>query len=1350
MDMDDDEAHSSMLEEEEQECDEPTPMDSTAPEGHQQPKSRLLITKLVMENFKSYGGVREIGPFHKCFSSIVGPNGSGKSNVIDAMLFVFGKRAKKLRLNKVSELIHRSETYPNLDAAKVSVHFVDIIDDQSSEDDYAEVPGTELVVTRTAYRNNTSKYQVDGKTATFTEVGALLRRRGIDLDNNRFLILQGEVEQIAMMKPKAEGPHDEGLLEYLEDIIGSNRHVEATEAAAKEVEERSEARAERLNRLKAAEKEKEALEGAKSEAEAFLQKERDLRKLRNVLYQICIAEAEGNAAEVAARREELARLQGVERARLAETEASLAEIEGTYEGMMAAYNAITAELARTKEEFAEYERKDIKYQEDLKYLRAQIKKLEAAAKRDAKAAAEAVARAEASEAALPDLEAARTRAEKRVAQADAALEAATAAARDETEELRSELEAKQAEAAPAAEAHAALQRQRETTACEAALVEDSVADARARLAATEAALRKLTDGDAAARAEIEEARSELEAGAARAAALAAEAAAHEAAEAAAAAAMARAVAAAEEARAAHEASAGVGGALKALLAAAAPGGPLAAAGIRGRLGALGAIDAEHDVAVSTACALLDHVVVDTSAGGAACVEYLRAHGAGRASFVILEQLGHLEAAMAADVAPPPRCRRLFDLVRPAHARYRAAFYLGLQDTLVAPDLDVATAVAYRGGRCVARVVTAAGQLIDRSGAMSGGGGAVRRGGMGSAAASEAAAAGAAVSAAEVERLAAAAAMAQAEVARVRTARGAARDEGRALAKRRAALEARLPRLALQTAATEDGAAQYRAQAAALREQCELAPEAAARLAALRAAIAKDDAALAKSAKALGKAEAAVAALQRAILEAGGEELKAATAEAERAAAALDAATTAIGAANVDAAAARRKGDKSAKDGAKKEAELEGVRERLKGVAAEFAALEEAAFAVMTAYETTREAADARKAELEKATAKYEECRARVAKIRGVEVDIAHQLEEYATTLSDNETKAKHWRAELAKLRRLHAAEHAEWGGGETDETDETDETETGTADQADDGGDGGAEESKGGDDAMDVDGCAAAGGDGGGVRRGGKGGGAGGVLEDLSAEALARRSKADVQFDIGALEAERDALRANVNMSALLEYRRKEGDYLARVRDLEAATDARNAARRRHEELRRRRLEEFMAGFGTITLKLKEMYQMITLGGDAELELVDSLDPFSEGIVFSVRPPKKSWKHIANLSGGEKTLSSLALVFALHHYRPTPLYVMDEIDAALDFKNVSIVANYIKERTKDAQFVIISLRNNMFELADRLVGIYKTNNITKSVTINPKQYAAMGAGAAAAAPRGAPLADRTNDSVPCN
>merc|ERR1719291_183910 len=190
-------------------------------------------------------------------------------------------------------------------------------------------------------------------------------------------------------------------------------------------------------------------------------------------------------------------------------------------------------------------------------------------------------------------------------------------------------------------------------------------------------------------------------------------------------------------------------------------------------------------------------------------------------------------------------------------------------------------------------------------------------------------------------------------------------------------------------------------------------------------------------------------------------------------------------------------------------------------------------------------------------------------------------------------------------------------------------------------------------------------------------------------------------------------------MGAIDAYRIKDIEYLNRLQDLQTCKKNRDDVRSEYEQCKTARFDSFMSGFSQITKKLKEMYQMITLGGDAELELVDSLDPFTEGIVFSVRPPKKSWKNISNLSGGEKTLSSLALVFALHYYKPTPLYVMDEIDAALDFKNVSLVGIYIKERTRNAQFIIISLRSNMFELADRLVGIYKTYNCTKSVTINP-------------------------------
>ena len=124
----------------------PTPIPEVEePKG---PKSRLVIHKMVLINFKSYAGKQVIGPFHKVrnngfcpllyssllfsiyqsFSAIVGPNGSGKSNTIDALLFVFGYRASKMRQGKLSELIHNSANYPDLDECSVEVHFREIID----------------------------------------------------------------------------------------------------------------------------------------------------------------------------------------------------------------------------------------------------------------------------------------------------------------------------------------------------------------------------------------------------------------------------------------------------------------------------------------------------------------------------------------------------------------------------------------------------------------------------------------------------------------------------------------------------------------------------------------------------------------------------------------------------------------------------------------------------------------------------------------------------------------------------------------------------------------------------------------------------------------------------------------------------------------------------------------------------------------------------------------------------------------------------------------------------------------------------------------------------------------------
>lgn len=156
--------------------------------------------------------------------------------------------------------------------------------------------------------------------------------------------------------------------------------------------------------------------------------------------------------------------------------------------------------------------------------------------------------------------------------------------------------------------------------------------------------------------------------------------------------------------------------------------------------------------------------------------------------------------------------------------------------------------------------------------------------------------------------------------------------------------------------------------------------------------------------------------------------------------------------------------------------------------------------------------------------------------------------------------------------------------------------------------------------------------------------------------------------------------------------------------------------RKEHDEMIAQRTKIFMDGLTAINKRLKEIFAEITFGGNAELELVDFLDPFGEGVQLMVMPPKKTWKRVASLSGGEKTLSSLSLIFALHSHRASPVYIMDEIDAALDHQNVSVIAQYLKRI--QSQFIVISLRSNMFESANKLLGVYKTKHISHAFIID--------------------------------
>lgn len=204
------------------------------------------------------------------------------------MLFVFGYRAKRLRCQKLSTLLHNSAKYPNVSSCRVSVHFVKILD--NADGSATPQPGSDFIISRTAFRDNSSFYTIDERRVHFKEVAQLLKKHDVDLDHNRFLILQGEVESIAMMKPKASAPNECGLLEYFEDIIGTSRYKEPLEKIGAEIDKLTEERSDRHNRCKIAEKEMRELLQPKEEATKYLEEENNLTRKVNLHVQKYVSE----------------------------------------------------------------------------------------------------------------------------------------------------------------------------------------------------------------------------------------------------------------------------------------------------------------------------------------------------------------------------------------------------------------------------------------------------------------------------------------------------------------------------------------------------------------------------------------------------------------------------------------------------------------------------------------------------------------------------------------------------------------------------------------------------------------------------------------------------------------------------------------------------------------------------------------------------------------------------------------------------------------------------------------------------------------------------------------------------
>ena len=151
------------------------------------------------------------------------------------------------------------------------------------------------------------------------------------------------------------------------------------------------------------------------------------------------------------------------------------------------------------------------------------------------------------------------------------------------------------------------------------------------------------------------------------------------------------------------------------------------------------------------------------------------------------------------------------------------------------------------------------------------------------------------------------------------------------------------------------------------------------------------------------------------------------------------------------------------------------------------------------------------------------------------------------------------------------------------------------------------------------------------------------------------------------------------------------------------------------EEVEKRKKEVFIEVYEKVAKNYEEMYKNI--GGTGKLSLENPDNPFEGGLLIDASPRGKSLQTLDVMSGGEKSLTALAFLFAIQRLTPAPFYVLDEVDAALDTKNAGLIGEMVSSASNESQFVVISHREQMIAKANTLYGVYMEDGLSKIVGI---------------------------------
>jgi chromosome segregation protein len=1177
----------------------------------------MHIKELVLDDFKSFGRKTRI-PFYEDFTVVTGPNGSGKSNIIDGVLFALGlARTRGIRAEKLTDLIYNPGHDDDADVSGPNEASVEVVLDNAdgtlSRSQVVSAAGTddvgdvgEITVKRRVKRteeNYYSYYYLNGRSVNLSDIRDLLAQAGITPEGYN-VVMQGDVTEIINTTPyRRREIVDEiaGVAEFDAKKEDAFEELEAVKERVEEVDlriEEKEARLEQLEDERETALQYQTLREEKGEYEGYL-KAAELEEKRSALaatekkveaaeqelddVQGVLDERQGKVSRLESELDELTR--EIERKGEDEQLAIKAEMEEIKGEIRSLENDIAA--AEEREEAAEAERR--KAFVDLDRKNERIDELDAEIRETKVEKASIKSEIQSTEAELAEVEA-------EIDSVDTAFD-----------ELKSELQERKAELESLKSEKNDSQREKDRLLDDARRRSNELSEARDDLAEAREAIPEkkqrlselhseldkaeknrakidgVIDDLRAKKQELKDQLSEVEDDLRGKQNEYAEL----------------------EARAGRDGDDSYPRAVTTILNA-------GISGVHGTVGQLGAVSGEYATACETAAGgRLAHVVVDDDGVGSSCIDYLKSRNAGRATFLPISKMD--DRGLPREPSHPgviDFARNLVDF----ESRYDPVFSYVLGSTLVVEDMAAA-----RDLMGDYRMVTLDGDLVEKSGAMTGGSGSGTRysfskSGKG-----------------KLERLAE-------EISDLEETR-------RSFAEELDDVESRLDEARGRASDARDKVRAVESDIERAEEELSTAEE---RVETLEARIDELEA-------------------ERESVSAEMEALDADIAETDDE---IDAVETAIEELEAELADSRvpelsAKADDLRAEIDEHEDRMDDLDARLNELSLEREYAEEA----IDDLEETIEDAQNRKADaVETVAAKEDEIEAQEAKLEEKREAVA-DLEEELAELKDERRELQ---SELQEARAARDAQRERVNTVESRlESLESDRERL----------------------EWEIDELSA-------------------EVGDYDPDEIPDHDT--VESEITRLEEEMAALEP-VNMLAIDEYDRVADDLAEMQEKRDVLVEERDGIRERIERYESQKKETFMEAFDAINEQFTDIFERLS-DGTGELHLENPDDPFEAGLTMKAQPGDKPIQRLDAMSGGEKSLTALAFVFAIQRYNPAPFYALDEIDAFLDAANAERVGEMVDDLAGRAQFVVVSHRSALLERSERAIGVTMQGNNVSAVT----------------------------------